>query len=909
MAFPAMSHGANWYSDVFVPLDQYAAFPDKIDLFIKSALDATNYYQFAVAKSGLKFSCECKPHSIRDDNEGANSIAARDLAFTASVITNGKEWIAALKIPWGSIGGKPPTSFGLLPMRTRWRDGEISSPAPFEFAEFPPVDLFFEVPVGNRAPSSIFRWERPSSLSYPTAATRERIWQLEQSLQQPADKANLMERLELTQRWSDLLELEGFNFRPGSGSLVKEDLRFFWVRRSINAALLKNDVQRACSLLDTYLQKLDAVSRPWFADGSPGDIRQEEWQAIRSVSDGEMESNVLHLRCAVGTNELSLNVCRPVEGGFRIWAGREGFIKPAGLLRLKASKSANAYTIKMDDGKVVIAKNPFAIACYNSAGREILRLEADGIALRYGAGGAISGVDFKSKLDPEEVIYGFGERYDHFNQRGQILTLWGMDDWYGNNVGLANETYKPIGFLHSSRGYSIFDNSTFRLRADVGATRRSTMRLTQFGPFFDCYIWLGPPEKSLEGYASLTGKPILPPKWAFGPWAGRTGRAWENTPLHDPVAEAERVVDCLQELKIPTSAVYMEGVGADSRALNRFMAGKGLKVLSWFFCEIPRQTQAALMPDFKADQLPVLWAGSDEASDELGYVDFTNPNALELSRRWWQRRLDLGVAGSMVDFGDRVPEEAIFHDGRRGDEMHNFYAYDYQRTYSEVFREKRGDDFILFGRAAAPGTQKFAAQFAGDHPANFAGLKSVLTGALNLSACGFSTWGSDLGGFLGWPEPAVYMRWTEFACFCPLMRSHGRTPREPWYFGPDAVKTYTRYARIREKLVDYIYDSARRAHKTGMPLMRSMAVAFPGEPSLADVDDQYMFGPDLLVAPVVTEDNWRTIRFPSGKWTSLWDGSTIAGPATVKIEVPLDSIPVYVRPGASSPSKFRDARN
>ncbi len=256
----------------------------------------------------------------------------------------------------------------------------------------------------------------------------------------------------------------------------------------------------------------------------------------------------------------------------------------------------------------------------------------------------------------------------------------------------------------------------------------------------------------------------------------------------------------------------------------------------------------------------------------------------------------------MVDFGDRVPEEALFFNQQRGEELHNFYAYDYHRTYQEVFREKRGEDFILFGRAAAPGTQRWVAgRQWGDHPANFRGLQDVLRGALNLSACGFSTWGSDLGGFLGWPEPEVYMRWTQFACFSPLMRAHGRTPREPWEYGESAVSNYKRYAWLRENLLDYIYQSAMTAHQTGVPLMRSMAVAFPREHALAGIDDQYLFGPGLLVAPVVSEGTERTIVFPPGKWTSLWDGTVTAGLSRRKVQVPLDQIPVFLRSGVVVP--------
>jgi alpha-glucosidase (family GH31 glycosyl hydrolase) len=274
---------------------------------------------------------------------------------------------------------------------------------------------------------------------------------------------------------------------------------------------------------------------------------------------------------------------------------------------------------------------------------------------------------------------------------------------------------------------------------------------------------------------------------------------------------------------------------------------------------------------------------------------------LELFRRWWRRRLTVGVAGSMVDFGDRVPEEAVFYNGKRGGEMHNFYAYDYHRTCNEVFREKRGDDFILFGRAAAPGDQQWVGQFAGDHPSNFTGLQSVLTGALNLCACGFSTWGSDLGGFLGWPEPAVYMRWTQLGCFSPLMRCHGRTPREPWNYGDAAIANYKCCAWVRENLLNYIYNAAADAHEMGIPIMRSLAIAYPNNLSAANNAGEYMFGRDLLVAPVVTGDNNKTIALPPGTWTDLWDGRTVQGPAEITKNVPLDTIPVYLKPGAAVP--------
>jgi alpha-glucosidase (family GH31 glycosyl hydrolase) len=132
-----------------------------------------------------------------------------------------------------------------------------------------------------------------------------------------------------------------------------------------------------------------------------------------------------------------------------------------------------------------------------------------------------------------------------------------------------------------------------------------------------------------------------------------------------------------------------------------------------------------------------------------------------------------------------------------------------------------------------------------------------------------------------------------------MMRPHGKAPRDPWYYGDAAVTSYKMFAWVRENLLNYVYNSAVAANKTGIPIMRSMPIAFPAEGAVAAVRDQYMFGEDLLVAPVVNEHNSRTIVFPSGVWTNLWDGKTISGPTTIKISVPLHQIPVYLRSGAT----------
>jgi alpha-glucosidase (family GH31 glycosyl hydrolase) len=921
--FPNTNREANWKLLKGSPggCDSWPPFPDEVDFFVQPDPASPSYYQFTAIPDGSTFACNRMlpaDSNIVPDEAAANrnsSVRVTKISdYEGSVIKKADEWVTFFKIPWAAIGGKPNSHFGLLPIRTRWRDGEFSSPAAIDFEEWLPVDLMIEAHFAGepatqsqkttlcRLPSGTLRWQRPAVTPYPNIETRREIWRMESSLATPTDAENLGQRLYLTQSWMDLMTQEGFTALPRAWGILTNNLTLAFFREKVNGALQHNDVARACQLVDNYLAQLDRMSRWWYADGSPGDILETEWEPVENADSVETKDNVLLIHCQAKGHQMDLHLALPKTGGVRIFTDDQGYFKPDEILPLNISRKAETYSIKAGNGRVVVSQKPFSVTFYDATGKEVTRIAAHNLAFRFDPAGKIIAVDFRNHLDSHESIYGFGEKYDHFNQHGNTLTLWGTDDWVGNGLGLRNTTYKLVPVIHSSKGYTMFDDSSYRLRADIGHTVADQFRITQPGPIFDFYFWIGTPMEALQSYTALTGRVPLPPKWVFEPWMGRGGGAWQAGPLHNPVAQEEETYNKFAALDIPHSAIYAEGPSANSPELNQFMAAHNIKVLGYFMPAVRRQE--SLMPELKPEDLPILHCGNPDVTRELTYVDFTNPEAKELCRRDLKGALDLGVAGSMVDFGDMVPDDASFHDGKRGDEMHNFYSYAYHHTISELYREKRGNDFILYGRAAAPGTQHWVGQFAGDHPSDFDGLRAVLTGAMNLCACGFSTWGSDLGGYFGLPEPAVYMRWFQFGCFSPMMRPHGKATRDPWDFSDEAVTNYKFLAWTRENLLNYIYNAASVAHETGLPIMRSMPVSFPKESQLASVGDQYMFGGDLLVAPVLNEDTFRTISFPSGVWTSLWDGKTISGPVEQKISAPVDTIPVYLRPGAVVPVQF-----
>ena len=254
-------------------------FPDKVEIFLLPEIKRPVYYRFAVTLDGLKFGEYHTPHPAPESGEDqASPVAAKDgnvTAFEAKVERKEREWLVYLQIPWETIGGKPQGCFGLLPLRTRWRNGEVSSPVAINFGERPPTDLFIEIHFSKNSaliktsgslcqlPSGALRWQRPARLTYPGPETLREIWRLQQSLGQATEPSSLARRIDLTRRWLDLLTLEGFNFRATGGSIVPEDLLPKTIRHRVNITLQANEMDRACQLLDTYLHKLDSVSRRW----------------------------------------------------------------------------------------------------------------------------------------------------------------------------------------------------------------------------------------------------------------------------------------------------------------------------------------------------------------------------------------------------------------------------------------------------------------------------------------------------------------------------------------------------------------------------------------------------------------------------------------------------------------------
>jgi alpha-D-xyloside xylohydrolase len=284
-------------------------------------------------------------------------------------------------------------------------------------------------------------------------------------------------------------------------------------------------------------------------------------------------------------------------------------------------------------------------------------------------------------------------------------------------------------------------------------------------------------------------------------------------------------------------------------------------------------------------------------------VDFTNRAAKE----WWKDHLKAllrdGASVFKPDYGERVPEDCIFHNGKSGAEMHNLYLFLYNQAVSEATKEATGRDAI-WGRSGYIGSQRFPGTWAGDTQTTWRAMRCCLRGGLSAGLTGFSFWSHDIGGFVGpKPSPELYVRWAQWGLLSPLSRFHGTTPREPWEYGPEAERIVAKYCRLRYSLNPYLLACAQESCRTGVPIMRHMALEFPDEPGAYALDEQYMLGPDLLVAPVLVEGaRTRRAYLPAGVWTELQHPLRVYdGGRFVALDAPLDEVPVLVREGAVIP--------
>ena len=339
----------------------------------------------------------------------------------------------------------------------------------------------------------------------------------------------------------------------------------------------------------------------------------------------------------------------------------------------------------------------------------------------------------------------------------------------------------------------------------------------------------------------------------------------------------------------------------DPAGLLARLKARGLHICCWINPYIAQQS--ALFDEGMArgyllkKQNGDVWQ-TDMWQPGMAVLDVTNPAARKWFAGYLEALLDMGVDCFKTDFGERIPVRDIeYFDHSDPTRMHNYYAYLYNKMVFETIERKRGrGDALVFARSAGIGSQKFPVHWNGDSTASYPSMAETLRSGLSFAQSGCAFWSHDISGFEQTAPADVYKRWVAFGLLCSHSRLHGSSSyRVPWLFDEESCDVAREFTRLKCRLMPYLYEAALRAHETGLPLLRPMMLAFPGDIAAENCDAQYMLGDNLLVAPVMHGDGHVDYYLPDGVWTNLLTGKTVEGGGYRRETHDFHSLPLMVR--------------
>lgn len=557
------------------------------------------------------------------------------------------------------------------------------------------------------------------------------------------------------------------------------------------------------------------------------------------------------------------------------------------------------------DGKALLAEKPSStgFTSFNDAGNSTYRIRQTFL------------------LDSDEAIYGLGQhQLGKMNQRNQTLFLQ-----------QAN-TEICIPLVHSIKGYALFwDNyspTTFTDNAQ-GMTFDS-----EVGDLCDYYfIYGGGADKVVAGLRELTGQAPMFPLWTFGFWQSRERYVSQD--------ELVSVVAKYRDLKVPLDGIIQDWRywGEDHKDWNamefrnpRFPDPKKMMeevhhlnahaiISVWpsfgpatgIYADLKALNKLMIHETFPQDNGVKVYDTYDPVVRDI-YWKYMNKNMFSIGMDgWWLDATE--PEHSPMKEGDMDFQTYLgsFRKVRNAFPLVSVGGvYDHQRQETS---DKR---IFILTRSAFAGQQRYAAQaWSGDVVSDWDVLRNQIPAALNISLTGIPYWNSDIGGFFsgrkfpeGVKDPAfheLYVRWMQFAAFTGMMRSHGtNTPREIFMFGERgywAFDAQEKMINLRYRLLPYIYSTSWEVTSNGGSLMRALFSDFPEDKKVTDIGDEYMFGKSILVAPVISEVERRSLYLPEGtQWIDFWTGEKQKGGQEISREAPIDIIPLYVKAGSIIPA-------
>ena len=545
----------------------------------------------------------------------------------------------------------------------------------------------------------------------------------------------------------------------------------------------------------------------------------------------------------------------------------------------KVTETENTIVYAGNYGTVQINKNPWRVVLKDKTGRILSQTvtlrDADSTQVKYTPFSFIKrGSDNARRINPvftltaDEMIFGCGESPTGLNKVGQKVNLF-VTDPQGPET---DQMYKPIPFFMSNRGYGMFMHTSAPVTCDFGATYIGLNKMFMGDENLDLFVFFGEPKDILDEYTDLVGKPGMPPLWSFGTWMSRITYFSEK--------EGYDVAANIRKNKYPCDVIHFDTGWFDvdwqcdykfseNRFQNPQQMLKDLKSQGFHVClwQLPYFTpKNRYFPELIKKDMYVK-NGNGELPYEDVVLDFSNPETV----KWYQDKLagllNIGVSAIKVDFGEAAPLNGIYASGKSGWYEHNLYPVRYDMAVSEITKKLHNEN-IMWARAAWAGSQRYPLHWGGDAATTNTGMLGTLRAGLSFGLSGFSFWSHDMGGFVKSTPEDLYCRWLPFGFLTSHTRAHGAPPTEPWLYDSKRVQdVFRKSAEMKYRLMPYVYAQAKECTEKGLPMLRALFVEFPDDPGAWKVDDEYLFGSQILVAPLLESGiTGRTVYLPEGKW-------------------------------------------
>lgn len=527
-------------------------------------------------------------------------------------------------------------------------------------------------------------------------------------------------------------------------------------------------------------------------------------------------------------------------------------------------------------------------------------------------------------------VLGTGERFDAVDRLGRATNGRVVEKF----TRQGEQTYLPMPFFMTDKGLGWYRAGSIPAEMRFGDTVEIAQE-TEGATLTVDELFFGEPQTLLQAYIARTGKPALPPEWAFGVWISANG--WKSD------ADVDEQLAALKRFHYPATVLVLEQWSdertfylwhpehwRDPAAMVKRVRAAGLHLVLWQIPVIKHQWEGEAGEALLADEREATERGyAVRRADGEAYriterwfhhsmlPDFTNPEAV----RWWfgKRKplLAMGVEGFKTDGGEFLFDKgARLAGGQSGLAAHNLYPGQYLGAYRD-FMAREGVEGVLFSRADSVGAQTRPIHWAGDQRSEWGELQACLTAGISAGLSGVLFWSFDIGGFAGpLPTAELYLRATALGCFCPVMQWHAEprggqfgdgegvpvnNDRSPWNLaaalGDERVLAVgCSFARLREALRPYLWREAAHCARAARPMMAHLCLDWPGDPQAWNTQDEYMLGRELLVAPLVREgEDTRDVYLPEGEWEEYFTGEAISGGRTLRVTCPLERIPVYRR--------------